>query len=278
MGPFQVQRAAYESRELIQATEWRRPVYMEQRALQGTVAWNSAGGEGENCPVAGLDIFTFSVSLPAYSITLLYPHPIPWKMELGKLHQWGPLPSSFQVHPANGRHHQETGRWDESEKKVFLYQRHTHPPRSQKECCSSDSCIKMIILTIKYKLDWKGQEWIKLMLWFKQDLTLAWIGKQWKYRELGRFKMGRKKTSMTDSNISFMQLDDLTEEGTWRKKKQIRLTDDNQAFVFGRAEFEVTLRHLSGDVRKPVGYTHLRLRKGQDVGSDIWVFLTCGDD
>lgn len=91
--------------------------------------------------------------------------------------------------------------------------------------------------------------------------------------------MGRKKTSMMDSNISFMQLDDLTEEALEeKKKKETRLTDDNQAFVFGRAEFEVTLRHLSGDVRKPVGYTHLRLRKGQDVGSDIWVFLTCGDD
>lgn len=73
------------------------------------------------------------------------------------------------------------------------------------------------------------------MLWFKQDLTLAWIGKQWKYRELGRFKMGRKKTSMMDSNISFMQLDDLTEEALEEKKKK-------------KSGLQMTTRHLSLDV------------------------------
>lgn len=212
---------------------------------------------------------------------LYYPSlPTPYTLEDGAWKTPSMGSFTFQLPGASSQWETPSGnrmmRWEW--KKSIPLPKTYPPPRSQKECCCSDSCIKTIILTIKYKLDWKGQEWIKLMLWFKQDLTLAWIGKQWKYRELGRFKMGRKKTSMTDSNISFMQLDDLTEEGTWRKKKQIRLTDDNQAFVFGRAEFEVTLRHLSGDVRKPVGYTHLRLRKGQDVGSDIWVFLTCGDD
>ena len=50
----------------------------------------------------------------------------------------------------------------------------------------------------------------------------------------------------------------LTEEST-SKEKGNRFADGNQAFVFGRVECEVILRHLTGDVKKTAGYTDPKL-------------------
>lgn len=44
-----------------------------------------------------------------------------------------------------------------------------------------------------------------------------------------------------------------------KKKRGNRFADDNQAFVFGRVECEVTLRHLTGYVKKTAGYTDPKL-------------------
>lgn len=61
--------------------------------------------------------------------------------------------------------------------------------------------------------------------------------------------------------------------------KKTRFADDNQAFVFRRAEFEVALRHLSGDVKLTVVMHGSEMpMKGQDPGIYIWEFLTYGDD